>query len=414
MRKKISAIIIDPHKKEHNYDNVTFDTGVKPYSETKFDMLVVENTDNWMQTMNKHKGFDSIITIGNDLNFAPLNEMSFEFRKKWIHLEEFDEKKIANYIVSAFLGNINRDRGEDKLFSIFTCTFNTSKSMLMRLYNSLVSQTYQNWNWWVLDDSNIAGSVCEYLEKLKDPRIFIIKNISNHGNIGFNKHLIASACDGDYLVEIDHDDEITHNCLELLKKAFDTYPDSDFVFSHAFEEMDGHPMIYDEGLFALGQAKYGKHLVNGVEYNIPETADVNALTLRHIVGLPNHVRCWKKEFYHKIGGHNIELSVMDDMDILIRTFLYGKMCKIPEVLYIQHEGTSADGNGRGSTTQGERFGEIKRMGVLLKKKYDVQIHKRLKELGYDDFIWEGDDETGHSNIIITTEKFPKINYTLDI
>jgi len=414
MRKILSAIIIDPHKNEHNYDTVIYDSGAQPSAETKFDLLVVENTDNWQQTMNKHKGFDCILTIGNGINFVPLNEMSFEFRKKWMHLDSFSGVLVGNAIVAVFLGNINRDRGEDKLFSIFTCTFNTSKAMLMRLYDSLCRQTYKNWNWWILDDSTYAGSVCDYIEKLKDPRIIVVKNITNHGNIGFNKHLIASACDGDYLVEVDHDDELTYNCLEELKRAFDTYVDADFVYSHAFEEMDGLPMVYDEGLFALGQAKYAKHWINDAVFNIPETADVNALTLRHIVGLPNHVRCWKKEFYHKIGGHNPELSVMDDMDLLIRTFLNGKMCKVPEVLYIQHEGSSKDGNGRGSTTQGSRFGEIKRLGVLLKSKYDLQIHKRIKELGFEDFIWVGDDENGYSNIIITTQQFPKINYTLEV
>ena len=173
-------------------------------------------------------------------------------------------------------------------------------------------------------------------------------------------------------------------------------------------------MHYDEGLFALGQAKYGKHIINGVEYNISETADVNALTVRHIVGLPNHVRCWKKDFYHRIGGHNIELSVMDDMDLLIRTFLNTRMCKIPKVLYIQHEGTRKDNNGRGSTTQGSRLAEIRRLGALLHQKYDKQIHQRIKELGFNDFIWEGDDENGFSQIRITTDKFPSISYTLEV
>ena len=412
MRKNISAIIVDPNKSQHDYGEVK--TPVYAFgAETSVDINVIENTENIIKEFNKFKGFDCLITVGSDIDFAPLNSMSFEFRKKWVHLEEFNKERISSAIVATFKYNINRDRQENKLFSIFTCTFNTPKSMILRLYESLVKQTYKNWNWWILDDSNVGGSVCDYLAKLNDPRVFVIKNVTNHGNIGFNKHIIASACDGDYLVEVDHDDELTPDCLECLYKAFETYPDVDFTFSYAFEEIDGMPMQYDEGLFALGQAKYGKHMINGVEYNISETADVNALTVRHIVGLPNHVRCWKKEFYHRIGGHNTELSVMDDMDLLIRTFLNTRMCKIPKVLYIQHEGTRKDNNGRGSTTQGNRLSEIRRVGALLKTKYDPQIHKRIKELGFDDFIWVGSDEDGHSEIRITTEKFPSISYTLD-
>ena len=414
MRKLISAIIIESEKASHDYNSVM--TPIYAFgAETKIDLNVIEKSDDILKEINKFSGFDSLITIGDNINFQPLNQLSFEFRKKWVHLKEFNTNAIVGSIIATFKCNINRERiGRDKLFSIFTCTFNTPKSMILRLYESLKKQTYRNWNWWVLDDSNINGSVCDFLTKLHDPRITIIKNISNHGNIGFNKHVIASACDGDFLVEIDHDDELTSDCLEYLYQAFEAYPDVDFAFSHAFEEMDGKPMIYDEGLFALGQAKYNKHIIDGVEYNIPETADVNALTVRHIVGLPNHVRCWKKDFYHKIGGHNTELSVLDDMDILIRTFLNTRMCKIPKVLYIQHEGTKNDNNGRGSTTQGERLSEIRRLGVLLREKYDKQIHQRIKELGFDDFIWVGDDENGYGQIKITTEKFPSISYTLEV
>lgn len=414
MRKKLSAIIIDPNLREHDYSKVRTEFDKSDSIENSFDIVVWENSDNILDKLNEHKGFDALITIGKNINYVPLNEMSFEFRKKWVYLDEFNAEDIARAILSTFMVNINRDKTGSELFSIFTCTFNTSKEMLDRLYNSLCAQTYKNWNWWVLDDSTEKGTVCSFLEAYNDPRITVIKNVSNHGNIGFNKHLIASVCDGNYLVEIDHDDELTPDCLEYLKKAFDTYPDADFVYSHAFEEMDGEPVLYDDGLFALGQAHYHTHNINGKDYNIAETPDINALTLRHIVGMPNHVRCWKKEFYHRIGGHNTELSVMDDYDLLVRTFLYGKMCKVPKVLYIQHEGTVNDGDGRGSTTQGSRLPEIKRLGIILRNKYDMLVHSKLRALGVDDIIWHGSEENGYSEIIISGIELPKLNYTLEV
>lgn len=101
---------------------------------------------------------------------------------------------------------------------------------------------------------------------------------------------------------------------------------------------------------------------------------------------PNHVRCWKKEFYHKIGGHCKDLSVLDDMEILVRTFLYGKMTKVEKVLYIQHEGDGERGK-TSKTAQSVRFGEIQRSDEYLKWKYDQQIHDRILELGFDDTAW---------------------------
>lgn len=405
MRPKLSVLIVDKEKKHRDYDLSTAD--IVGIGESTVDVNVIENLDNLNSDLNKYKGYDCIISIG-DVNTLPLTNSSFEVRKKWVHYNEYDKKAIVNTLINTFMYNINRGRGDEKLISIFTCTFRTPKSVITRLYDSLVKQTYHNWNWWVLDDSGNAGSVSEYLEKLHDPRIIVIKNITNHGVIGFNKHVIASACDGDYLLEIDHDDELTPDCLELVKKAFDAYPDSDFVFSHAFEEMDGIPVWYN-GPFGLGQGYYKDVEINGETVKqVPMTPDITYLTVRHIVGLPNHVRCWKKDFYHKIGGHNTELAVLDDMDILIRTFLYGKMCKIDKVLYIQHEGSSSDNNGRGSTTQGNRYGEIVRTGVLLRWKYDKQIHERLLELGSEDPIWN--EEGGYSEIRIITDELPALNY----
>ena len=407
MTPKISALIIDSKKSEHDYSKVNT-KDIVYLGDPAFDLTVVENTDNVFSEINKHKIIDSIVTIG-DVNTLPLTNSSFEFRKKWVQFNDCDAHAISNAIISTFMANINRDRGSSKLFSIFTCTFNTPRDVFKRLYASLLAQTYRNWNWWILDDSKDNGATSEFIEKLHDPRIFVIKNVTNHGTIGFNKHVIAMAADGDYLVEIDHDDELTPDCLELLKKAFDEYEDVDFVFSHALEEMDGIPVIYT-GDFGLGQGYYTDDVVNGVAYKrIPMTPDVNCLTVRHIVGLPNHVRCWKKDFYHRIGGHNMEIAVLDDMDLLIRTFLYGKMCKVNKILYVQHEGSSNDNHGRGSTTQGVRFQEILRTGVLLRWKYDEQIHNRILELGYEDLFWN--EEKGYSEIKITKDSIPSINVT---
>ena len=406
MTPKLSVLIIDTNK--NDWSKTISTHKIVGFEDGSVDTFFIDKTENILSELNKHKTIDLIVTIGNDLNFPIMSNLSFEFRKKWVHLNEFNGEEISEALVSTFMVNINRDRKNDKLFSIFTCTFNTPKSVLQRLYSSLTAQTYQNWNWWVLDDSNAAGSASEYLNKLHDPRIYVIKNVTNHGTIGFNKHVIASAADGDYLVEIDHDDEITTDCLEMLKKAFEAYEDADFVFSHAMEEMDGEPVTYNN-TFGLGQGYFSDEIINGKLYkNVPMTPNINALTLRHIVGLPNHVRCWKKEFYHKIGGHNIELAVLDDMDLLIRTFLYGKMCKVNKVLYIQHEGNSSDNNGRGSTTQGNRFNEILRIGVLLRWKYDKQIHERLGKLGFEDIIWN--KEKNYSEIRNIKDEIPRINY----
>ena len=400
MENRISAIIIDPLKKEHDYTQVnTEDTKFfVPWGERSFDLHIIKNAKNIQQDLSKWRGFDCLITLGDipqdDIDI--LNDLPFEIRKKWIARQEFDPKNLAESIIQVFLYNINRVKEQEvKLFSIFTCTYKTPPEMFNRLYNSLKNQTYKNWNWWILDDSP-NDNIARWISNRNDSRIHVIHNISDHGNIGFNKNLIAMACDGDYLVEVDHDDELTSDCLESLNEAFTKYPDTDFVYSDCYEEVDGKEVDYGNPEdFAYGLGSYKKYTVNGVERNIAVTPQVNALSVRGIHACPNHIRCWKSSFYHKIGGHNKELSVLDDLDLLIRTFLNGQMTKVNKVLYIQHEGKSG-AHGRSETTQTARFKEIQRTNELLRIKYDNQIHNRILELGETDYFWV--DEWGQSDI----------------
>lgn len=400
MRNKITALIIDTQKNEHDYSNVSMKNTAE-WFEKDFEIKVLSDSKNILSEINKFKGVDSIITIGEDVNCGPLNELSFEFRKKWSHLEYFDEEKIVNIIISTFLLNINRERGGQKLFSIFTPAYNTPPKYLKRLYDSLLKQTYVNWNWWVIDDST-DNYTSEYLNKLHDPRIMVVKNVTNHGNIGFNKHMVAMMCDGDYLVEVDHDDELTNDCLAKLYECFEM-SDADFVYSDCLEIINGAPINYGDN-FSYGQGYYRQEEINGKQYIFPVTCrNINVKSIRGIHALPNHVRCWKSAFYHKIGGHNTELSVLDDMDLLVRTFLRGRIAKVDKVLYIQHQGESKE-NGRGDTATGSRLKEIQRVNWLLYKKYDQEIHNRIIELGYDDVIWDENNRVSDLHMAIDADK----------
>lgn len=403
MRNIISAIIIDKNYKKHDYKDIYL-RKYPQYMECNFEIKVLDTCEDILTEINTFKGFDVLITIGNDLDISPLIGMTYEIRKKWVHLPSFNSLEIPQTIINVFTYNINRDNEKQKLFSIFTSTYNTKEEMIKRLYNSLLSQTYKNWNWWVIDDST-SDETIKILNNLNDPRITVVKNVTNHGCIGFNKHMAAMMCDGDYLVEVDHDDELIEDCLEKLYECFEK-SNADFVYSDAIEMLDGKSISYGD-YFSYGQGYYRKEIIRGEEHIIPiTTSSVNAKSIRGIHAMPNHVRCWEKGFYHKIGGHNIELSVIDDMDLISRTFLYGRMAKVDRVLYIQHEGESNHGEGRGDTTTRRRFKEIQRVNYLLHKKYDAQIHERIIELGFNDPVWDEEKECSDLNKNIDIKDLP--------
>ena len=87
------------------------------------------------------------------------------------------------------------------------------------------------------------------------------------------------------------------------------------------------------------------------------------------------------------------MSVLDDQELIIRTFLYGKMTKVEKVLYIQYEGDGERGVSK-DNTQSVRFSEIQRTTMLLKQRFDKEIHNRILELGMKDEAW--DEKSGES------------------
>lgn len=91
----------------------------------------------------------------------------------------------------------------------------------------------------------------------------------------------------------------------------------------------------------------------------------------------------------------MDLSVLDDMEIIIRTFLYGKMTKIDKALYYQYEGEGERGVNK-DNTQSKRFGEIQRTVWYIKDVYDKKIHERILELGFEDPAWN--EQLGHSQL----------------
>ena len=388
MRNKISVIIIDSNYKKHDYTNLKSpDYGAN--AEKYFEIKILPSDNNILTELFKFNYIDSIITIGNIDDYKEMFKLSFEYRKKWCHFDIFNLEKISNAIIATFKYNINRENCPIK-FSFFTCTYNTGEFRLKRLYNSLINQTYKEWNWFIIDDSPNDETI-KLIESLEDPRITVIKNVTRHGNIGFNKHTVAMMCDGDYLVEIDHDDEIIPDCLMHLKDAFNKYPDAGFAYSLCLEYSVGSnhmtPIIYGDG-WGWGEGLTKTETINGKETTFSASPNINPYSIRTIYAQPNHVRCWNKQLYHKIGGHNIELSVLDDMDLLIRTFLNTKMIKIDKVLYIQYQEAGERGSKNNNNTQSTRFNEIQRTCKILKQKYDEKIHDYIIKLGLKDDPWD--------------------------
>ena len=97
-------------------------------------------------------------------------------------------------------------------FSIITPS-HKYQSYFNELYISITQQTYENWEWIVYLNGEFKKNQLSK-EILNDDRVKIYTNYDGNTNIGYVKNKAFSLGTGDILVEVDHDDILTPDCLE--------------------------------------------------------------------------------------------------------------------------------------------------------------------------------------------------------
>lgn len=306
------------------------------------------------------------------------SEISYRQPNLIIHSDDIPKEDLHSLSVLSSLTN------DEDLISIFTPVYNIGE-VLLRTWESIKNQVYQNWEWVIVNDSEDGGVTQTIVESItnSDPRVksYTFYN-KTRGNIGESKFRAAMLCKGSILVELDHDDELTEDCLFLLKLAFKDY-EVGFAYSDAVEMgPNGESLIYPLP-FAMGYGKY--YDTNNVEgapqMLVSDTPNINPLTIRALVSCPNHVRAWRKSVYYEIGGHNRNLRIADDFELMIRTFLKTKFIKIPKMLYIQHI------SGQTSQDAFNNRIDIQHRVAAILKFYNEVIHLRFQELDIEDWAY---------------------------
>jgi len=327
---------------------------------------------------------DVFITIGPEntchTDFPVLWKLPLYLRRRWLH--KANKKDIEPWqIKSCFADVINENLGPR--ISVFTTAFE-SGDRIERAHESLLEQTCQEWEWVIVDDSNTMKTWNDQLTKIceKDCRVRIFRGRCNDGFIGSVKRDVARMCRGEFLVEFDHDDELIDTALDDLIHAFESDASVAFVGSDCIELYEGSLKNWDYGsIYGFGFHSYYKQFSEGRWVHVARNGPLNKFTIRHIVGVLNHVRAWRRSAYDELGGHDPNLNVADDYDLILRTFCSPKkyrLARLPKYLYKQYR------TNNGSNFTILRNAYIQWLVALLRDKYEEAIHQRLLELGLDD------------------------------
>ena len=249
-------------------------------------------------------------------------------------------------------------------FSIITPTHNTRH--LLRAADSLASQTFKDFEWIIMPNGD---AVLPDLDRLPNHRIVNPSDPKSKA-IGLYKKECCEVAKGNVLVELDHDDELTPDCLEELYAAFSADPELDFAYSNDADlDQNFEPFVYGKAFGWDDRPFSYKGRIIKEQLSFPPTA----ASFSRIWYAPNHVRAWKKSFYDRIGGHNITMEVLDDQDLLARTYIQGKVKLINKCLYIYYRHPE-------NTCYGEKNAFIQTETLNLHDKYIYALAEKWSDL----------------------------------
>ena len=193
--------------------------------------------------------------------------------------------------------------------SVLVPLFNTPDDYLTQLVESLLAQTYPNWELCLADASTTeADRVARTLQKWDDPRI-VAKRIENK-DIATNTNAAAAMATGSWLALLDHDDVLSPNAMYEVAKAAAEQP-CPFVYS-------------DEALFTSDITR------PTAGHFKPDFAPDYLRSCNYIC----HLAAFTKELYDAVGGERSECSGSQDHDLFLRlSERTGGAYHIQKVLY---------------------------------------------------------------------------------
>lgn len=339
---------------------------------------------------------DAIITVGGEFSdYNQLMSSPMDIKKRWFHLKNkvSDLGEVAYNVSMNYILNTNRPK-----VSFFTPCYNTNTFQLDWLYQSIANQTMPDWEWVIVNDSPQNKELSATLKEIssKDSRIKVhtFKEASN-GVIGEVKYRAASLCMGELLAEVDHDDQLMPECARYLVDASESHPECGFFYTDCVELNENNQSLkYPEG-FAFG---YGNYRREG-DWDVNVCVGINPKTIRHIVGVPNHIRAWRRSVYNEVGGHNRRLTIADDYELIVKTFLQTKFCHIKALGYIQY----IYNNTNGQNTHDATRGDIQRRVRTIMYHYNDRIAERFNKLGVKDWAYA----ENKNNPLLVKSKFGK-------
>ena len=197
------------------------------------------------------------------------------------------------------------------LIAILTPVYNTNPALLTKAIESVVQQSYQNWELILVDDGSAtadAGLVMDRFAAL-DKRIRAIRHETNRGIAAASNTALAAAS-GAYIALLDHDDELDRDALFHMADAIDENPEAGIFYSD------------EDHIDEAGR--------RSDPFFKPDWSPDLILSENYVC----HFMVFRAALGREVGGFRSEVDTAQDYDILLRmSRRAGRIVHVPRILY---------------------------------------------------------------------------------
>lgn len=199
------------------------------------------------------------------------------------------------------------------LISILVAVFNPKREHLVECLESVLAQTYLNWELCIADDASTSAHVAEVLETYaaKDSRIKI-KFRSENGHISAASNSALELAKGELVALLDHDDVLSPDALTWVASYALSYPDANIIYSD-------EDKIDDTG------RRFDPYFKSDFNYEL--------FLAQNMI---SHLGVYRRSKLNEIGGFRIGVEGAQDHDLALRVVELSEprqIVHIPRVLY---------------------------------------------------------------------------------
>jgi glycosyltransferase involved in cell wall biosynthesis len=195
------------------------------------------------------------------------------------------------------------------LFSIITPTYKTDLGYLKSTVTSVLNQTYEKWEWCIVDDGSGDPALTEYLESIRSDKIKILLNNKNKGIVGATNDALAIAT-GNFIGFLDHDDLLDKDALLHIALMCKEHPEADLIYTD-------EDKVLEDGRFV------GPFYKPDWNYSL-------FLSSMYMC----HFSVYRKSIIDKIGGIRTGFDGSQDYDLALRFIEQTKnIYHVPKILY---------------------------------------------------------------------------------